>query len=337
MIMKLATFFLIACLASVTANSSLLRGQHDNLPDNTSSARDRELMGGGAKKPKTDTTSKGGGSSAVKVKLQRPTHLTFIYTLPSKSSDYQTYPRATCVASPNNEFPSQATVTVETNGVTLTPFNVEEGSVIEINADFGVETTFTISGWGSCIIHTSCSQPLIIGDQLGPFLLAGDEPYCQPVGTPTNPPTPDVTPPCIVPDKTSYNCGDPITVNFFFEPALIDDWIGIYPCDTTEFMYATAWQWACGNDPRQCTSAKTNGTVVFDRIIPYNAYGPHIWPISPKKNNQGGIDRCYKVVLLRAEGPSTPPYNEICESVVVFDVMENNNPGCAVREANSYG
>ena len=38
-------------------------------------------------------------------------------------------------------------------------------------------TTFEISGWGNgadakdCFVHTFCSQPLVRGDQIGPFVV----------------------------------------------------------------------------------------------------------------------------------------------------------------------
>ena len=43
--------------------------------------------------------------------------------------------------------------------------------------------------------------------------------------------------------------------------------------------------------------------------------------------------RCFKIVYLREDGPSVPPYNDECESIE-FDIFENDSRDCAIRAVN---
>jgi len=102
----------------------------------------------------------------------RPTLLTVQYIGGvGEISRYQTEDKADCR---DQVFPE--TGTVSTNyGIT---YEVSPGAVITITnpgGDDGGEleanTFFTFSNGIECFIHTSCSQPLVGGDQIGPFLL----------------------------------------------------------------------------------------------------------------------------------------------------------------------
>merc|ERR1711920_1205739 len=145
----------------------------------------------------------------------------------------------------------------------------------------------------------------------------------------TSSPSMSVSPsePCIVADASVYQCGNPITVDFNFEDALITDWIGIYPCEDEIFLHSVVWQWSCGSP--FCDGAVQNGSIVFDSLPPYNVFGPHSWPVKPYNNTDGTVNRCFKAVLLRADGPSVPPYVSLCESNE-FIIEENDSEGCQI-------
>merc|ERR1712137_1157420 len=98
----------------------------------------------------------------------------------------------------------------------------------------------------------------------------------------------------------------PVTFNAAEVGALPDDWIGIYPCDVPFYLHAEVWQWNCG--AANCTSVMpptVAGNMTFDGLPAYNIYGPHTWPVP---------EGCYKAVYLRNDGPSVPPYIQVCES-----------------------
>jgi len=102
----------------------------------------------------------------------------------------------------------------------------------------------------------------------------------------------------------------------------LDDWIGIYACDTDFYHHATIWQWACGSARCQ---AERNGTIVFDSLPDYNQYGPHAWPVIPTIDEfTGDINRCFKAVYLRNDGVNNivPPYENLCQSNE-FNILEN--------------
>ena len=118
----------------------------------------------------------------------RPTSLTVLYQGGTgQISRYQTIDKADCQT---QDFPVNGTVTTtyEIDGTPIT-YDVFPGAVFTITnpeGDDGGEldafTTFTFSNGISCFIHTSCSQPLVGGDVIGPFLLLEGNncvfPYC---------------------------------------------------------------------------------------------------------------------------------------------------------------
>jgi hypothetical protein len=235
---------------------------------------------------------------------------------------------------------------------------------------FEAETDFEISTWagGSCFIHTSSSVPLVQGDQIGTLIVmvgtGCEEPMTDaPTPPPSSPPTPapttsapsetpSATPDCIMTPKTEYDCGEDITVSWDFaypesaeaeKGALLDDWIGIYPCvagnDNIPYQHPESWLWTCaefGSNFMSCGGvAKSDGSVTFKSPMPaYNESGPHSWPIAPyhtiANDLTSPINTCFKAVLLRFDGPSVPPYVKICESPE-FTISATETAECAVR------
>jgi len=104
-----------------------------------------------------------------------------------------------------------------------------------------------------------------------------------------------------------------------------DDWIGIYPCYTEIFFHAKVWKWSCGSS--RCQDAVQTGSLVFDSLPYYNIFGPHAWPVAPTLDEKGNINRCFKAVYLRNDGPSVPPYEALCESEE-FTIQEIDRQGC---------
>jgi hypothetical protein len=314
----------------------------------------------------------------------KPSSLTLIYNPEGKNSAYQDGCKATCRAGTYPDNP--IIIALDKKGNTLGAFsNVSVGQSFTVDAPVGDSldsiTNFQISGWNNdaggddCFIHTSCSQPLVVGDQIGPFVVSAgndciaDPPTAPPVASiETLPPTPEPTtlpptqlpttlsptqsptlPPCIEADKTTYECGEDITVKFNFAGSVtpadpfIDDWVGIYPCDVVQFKHAEVWEWTCAAPPANpltCTDGPASeGVVLFDQLNTYNNAGPHTWPIAPFYTSQAAdnANRCFKAVLLRNEGPSTPPYVSVCESAS-FVINENGNNECAIRASSpSFG
>ena len=179
---------------------------------------------------------------------QKPAALSFIYNPAGKNSAYQDEVKAACRAATYPSNPTTITAFDKYNNVLGVFEDIIDGSEFTIDTFSGSTldsiTTFAISGWSNaaggddCYIHTSCSQPLVQGDQIGPLIVtAGNN--CFP------------KPPCIVPDKAICQCGEDITVNFNFEGSegegpLIDDWVGAYPCDVVKFKHADIWEWTYG-------------------------------------------------------------------------------------------
>jgi len=82
--------------------------------------------------------------------------------------------------------------------------------------------------------------------------------------------------------------------------------------------------------------ALQTGSIVFDSLPAYNTYGPHLWPISPYLLSDGSINNCFKVVYLREDGPSVPPYVPMCESPG-FTMEETSIDGCDISAIEVAG
>jgi hypothetical protein len=275
----------------------------------------------------------------------RPSFLTFQYKAAGLNSAYQPEDKASCRESAYPEITNIKAYARKDPTQIYYDGPISDGDVFTIAAPeggkFEAETDFEISDWagGSCFIHTSCSVPLVLNDQIGP-LIVKEGPGCEPVETT-----------CVSSDKAEYDCGEDITVTFDFaypesieadKGALVDDWIGIYPCvadgDAVPYLHSESWLWTCaefGANFLTCAEALSAGSVTFKSPMPaYNANGPHAWPIAPyhtiANDLTSPINTCFKAVLLRFDGPSVPPYVKVCESPE-FTISATSTAECQVR------
>ena len=145
----------------------------------------------------------------------RPPSLTLEFQADGQNSAYQPSDKASCVAGQYEEGPM--TVNDQT-------FDVQSGTVFTVQGDFGATETFTFSDGSSCFIHTSCSVPIVVGDQIGPFIvLAGNEciapastlpPTTEPSAAPSQSPSsePSAAPspaPSLAPSSAPSNAPSP--------------------------------------------------------------------------------------------------------------------------------
>ena len=117
------------------------------------------------------------------------TALTLEYKTDGKNSKYQSDKKASCDAGP---YPATVTLQIENkDGEIQTFVGVKDGSVLELEGPFDVTTDFTFvaNDEFDCDIHTSCSAPLITGDQIGPFLILGGEGPIRDCEVRTDPPS----------------------------------------------------------------------------------------------------------------------------------------------------
>jgi len=103
------------------------------------------------------------------------TSLTFIYFSDGADSRYQD--KAECR---EDNYPSSTVVTFLLQG-RQESFSVSNGERFTVDGPFRANTQIEIIGYGHpCSIHTSCSQPLVVGDRIGPFELVSAVPsYCD--------------------------------------------------------------------------------------------------------------------------------------------------------------
>lgn len=239
-------------------------------------------------------------------------------------SNYQTADKASCR---DQIFPSETTVTAYdtqydvTTGTVFTIFG-EDGDEMDAETDF----FFSSGDVNSCSIHTSCSQPLVAGDRLGPFVVleGNDCTYCV----------------CEV--RPSYDNGI-VTLDFDFcgaEPEPFD-WIGIYPCDANTLVADEDWAdsvfysgdvfdigyiegeeyvnepaiwfaYTCGSPGDKCQQNReiewpTENTVAID---PFTNPDEIKWALKSTTTLAPG---CYKAHMNRETIISGPPYPTICK------------------------
>jgi len=123
----------------------------------------------------------------------RPQYLKLKYVSDGAESYYQTY-GSTCE---DRFYPTATRVSISGVG----NFVLEDGDEITLNppGGFDAETNFRFDDGYQCEFHTSCSEPIVAGDQIGPFIIVAgndceDKPTGLPTPGPTNPPTPNPTP-----------------------------------------------------------------------------------------------------------------------------------------------
>ena len=182
---------LLSFLLSVSASHSAVRGPFGNYVE----SEDDAVMDGGRRTNSKsrakisgsgDFASPGDGRCVIcssGFKDNKPTAVTLEYNPAGMNSQFQSASKATCVG---GTYPATATLYVEDKEGTTQSFEVEKGTEFEVQGPFDSSTYFSFFSTthedqlgnpdhlGDCTIHTSCSAPLVQGDQIGPFVvLAG--------------------------------------------------------------------------------------------------------------------------------------------------------------------
>jgi len=252
-------------------------------------------------------------------KKTKPTSLKLRYIPDGMESAYQTNDKSTCE---EREYPSPANVTVSGFGIFK---NVENGDdfLITPSSGFKAKTKFRFDDGYECEFHTSCSQPLVAGDQHGPFLIIDDDENCiestdSPTTTPSNPPTENS---CITGNVRLDGDRAVVDIKFYypdFEP-LPSDWVGLYPCSDAELQppfnkEPKIWAYTCfdrncrSDDPSTVTGI---GSFTFehDNLPTYISSQMHK-TLDELITEEPG---CYVIKLNRIDGDSAPPYYGICD------------------------
>jgi hypothetical protein len=103
----------------------------------------------------------------------KPDKLTLMYNPEGQNSEYQGESYATCR---RQKYPKSTTIVTQNKKKEMDIIQVTDGSIFELNGQFNDETVFNFGDGESCFITTSCSVPLVAGDQIGPFVVvAGNE------------------------------------------------------------------------------------------------------------------------------------------------------------------
>jgi len=228
-------------------------------------------------------------------------------------SRFQPSDKSTC--SPSVDYPSTTRVRIEGIG----NFDLVAGGTIKLQpkGGFAAETEFLFASGYECEYHTSCSYPVVVGDQFGPFKIVGSE-NCDvpPTESPTEPPT-VISNSCLE-ARVNMVDGEPtVQIEFNYpdlEP-LPSDWVGLYPCDVEmpPAVEPTIWAYTCYDricrqDPPDSATGVGNFVFEDDTVPSYGSMGIF-------KNLEQIIDTepgCYIAILNRIDGDSAPPYYGIC-------------------------
>jgi hypothetical protein len=192
--------FLLPFLLSVSASHSAVRGPRGHYVENDNDAvkdggRRTRSKSGFKISSDEDFAPPGDGRCVIcssGFKGNKPAALTLEYKPEGKNSQFQPSDKATCRA---GTYPPTATLHVENKGGTTQKFEVEKGTAFTSQGPFDENTYFSFFSTtyedqfgnpdhlGDCTIHTSCSAPLVQGDQIGPFFILGGG-VCSPDGPP---------------------------------------------------------------------------------------------------------------------------------------------------------
>ena len=231
--MKLS-LFIIGALASSAPATGLFVRRHAKQPKGSTGPISGSAVRRHLKNPKSSANNQE-GAECVK---RRPDKISFKYEGGTGSISQYQPDKATCK---DQDFPMSTTVTVYGQ-----EFAVSSGQEFTVFADggkFDANTVFSFSSGdvSDCTVHTSCSQPLVIGDKIGPFVLVDG-----PTGSDCsrNPETCICCEPvCTCEARASYENGL-VTLDFDYcgeaNPEAFD-WIGIYPCDAETMVADDAW------------------------------------------------------------------------------------------------
>ena len=126
-------------------------------------------------------------------------YLTFQYVPQGVDSEYHDSSKSSCVG---GSYPNTTTLEVTTRDGDTQSFDVQLGSIFTVGGRFGSNATFFFSDGTDCTIHTSCSAPLVTGDQIGPFKVLGGKECGNFATFPPTGPADDQCVICSVDDKT---------------------------------------------------------------------------------------------------------------------------------------
>jgi len=258
---------------------------------------------------------------------QRPEYIELKYNPDGAESKYQTY-GSTC----EDKFYDPLTRVMITG---IGSFDLETGDIIKLEPEdgFSAITEFMFSDGYTCNFHTSCSEPIVAGDQFGPFeIVSGsnceatpppnDTPTLSPV-TPTKSPVEPTPPPaksCVTGAVNIVNGAPVIDIEFNY-PELDpkpSDWVGVYPCAVANAnppfaVEPTFWAYTCYD--RVCRfdapdTATGTGSFTFDdnTLPPYGSIGIYSTINQVITEDPG----CYVILLNRIDGDSAPPYYNVC-------------------------
>ena len=140
----------------------------------------------------------------------KPDFIILEYIPQGVNSRFQDSSKATCVA---GSYPDQTTISVKNKDGNTQSVPVEANTVFTINGPFDAETDFYFANnnQDECYIHTSCSVPLVTGDQIGPLKVLADT-GC---GVPCVPGTDSKPPVCKICSKDNKDNPDKLTLIYF--------------------------------------------------------------------------------------------------------------------------
>ena len=170
----------------------------------------------------------------------RPAYLTIEYVPQGVDSQYQDSSKASCV---EGWYPPSTTLEITNKDGNEQVFDVQAGSVFRVGGPFDAVTQLSFSGGSACSIHTSCSVPLVAGDQIGPFkVLAGNE--CNVGNFTTAVPFFSEPEECVICSKENKNKPDKLTLQYksdgesseYQDSSVAPCIEGIYPTSTTIAM-----------------------------------------------------------------------------------------------------
>eukprot|EP00039_Didymoeca_costata_P008615 m.114214 g.114214 ORF g.114214 m.114214 type:complete len:451 (+) comp14158_c1_seq1:2006-3358(+) len=146
----------------------------------------------------------------------RPNQLVFEYTGPQGGFNNQQGSKAGGDSGP---YPASTVISfMDKDGNSLGNSQISNGQRFGLTGGFDSETRVRLGNGVEFYFHTSCSVPIVVGDQYGPLRLVGSD-SC-PAGNPSPSPSPPTTPPigsvpfCTICDSNNKNRPSSITFEY---------------------------------------------------------------------------------------------------------------------------